>query len=250
MSVLGPALQGGAALEYLQLRRSRTYAGAGVPRGDGSAVILASGFGMTQGSLAVLAGWLQLIGYEPVRADLGRNAGCSNAMARRLETRVARACERSGRRVAIVGHSRGGQLARVVAGRRPDLVSAVVTLGSPLSKTNVSALLRAVGGGLVAASAIGIDGLVTRDCLAGTGCCNGFWAELEQPLAATVSLTQIWSKRDGVVAVAGARPSIGGVQVDATHLGMICNRQAFAAIGRALAQRPSDEPRVTRLGFR
>ena len=38
-------------------------------------------------------------------------------------------------RVAVVGHSRGGMLARVLGVRRPDLVETVVAMGSPLHGT-------------------------------------------------------------------------------------------------------------------
>ena len=241
MSLLGPLLQVRASIEYRELVRSRTYAGIGVPRGDGSAVVLATGFGMSQASMEVLAGWLRRIGYRPTRADLGRNAGCSSAMAARLESRVERACEQTGRRVGIVGHSRGGQLARVVARRRPDLVRAVVTLGSPLGKRHVNGTLRLVGNGLVAASALGFPGLVSRDCIAGTGCCEGYWRELDRPLSSAVALTQVWSRRDGLVDELGARPPDGGVHVDATHIGFIYNRSAFAVIGQALAPERSED---------
>ena len=43
-----------------------------------------------------------------------------------------RLAEESGRRIAVVGQSRGGSCARALAVRRPDLVEKVVTLGSPL----------------------------------------------------------------------------------------------------------------------
>ena len=39
---------------------------------------------------------------------------------------------RRGSRVRIVGHSLGGMLARGLAVRRPDLVSGIVTMGSPM----------------------------------------------------------------------------------------------------------------------
>jgi pimeloyl-ACP methyl ester carboxylesterase len=48
-----------------------------------------------------------------------------------LERRLDAALDRHGAPAAIVGHSRGGLFARALAQRRPDAVSAVVTLGSP-----------------------------------------------------------------------------------------------------------------------
>src|SRR5260370_12828290 len=40
---------------------------------------------------------------------------------------------RTGARVALVGHSRGGVLAKVLSHRNPELVEQVITLGSPLN---------------------------------------------------------------------------------------------------------------------
>src|SRR5439155_1552038 len=40
---------------------------------------------------------------------------------------------KTGARIAVVGHSRGGVLAKVLSHRKPDLVEQVITLGSPLN---------------------------------------------------------------------------------------------------------------------
>ena len=47
-----------------------------------------------------------------------------------LEERLEALAETRGPAV-LIGQSRGGKLARVLAARRPDLVTGVVTLGSP-----------------------------------------------------------------------------------------------------------------------
>src|SRR5687768_18385818 len=59
------------------------------------------------------------------------NADCAEAAVGRLLVRVAAIADEHGRRVALVGHSRGGLFARVIARRRPELVSGIVGLGSP-----------------------------------------------------------------------------------------------------------------------
>ncbi len=72
------------------------------------------------------------MGYAPKRAGIAWNVDCSEAEMGRLEVRLERAVEHTGRRAAIVGWSRGGLFARALAVRRPDLVAGILTLGSPL----------------------------------------------------------------------------------------------------------------------
>ena len=59
------------------------------------------------------------------------NAGCAERALERVEQTVARLAA-GGAAVAVVGHSRGGHLARAAA-RRPELVSHVVAMGSGLT---------------------------------------------------------------------------------------------------------------------
>jgi pimeloyl-ACP methyl ester carboxylesterase len=68
----------------------------------------------------------------PHTAGFVLNVDCAD----RAVERVERLCEAvnaaTGRRVAIVGHSRGGHLARAAAARRPDLVSHAISIGADL----------------------------------------------------------------------------------------------------------------------
>ena len=83
------------------------------------------------GSLATMTRWLRENGYRTRRAGIRANVGCSEDYLQRLEQRLEELAEQTGQRVAIIGQSRGGIFARVLGVRRPDLVSGVVTLGSP-----------------------------------------------------------------------------------------------------------------------
>lgn len=60
------------------------------------------------------------------------NGGCTRAASETLEQRIETIAVKRGRKVTIVGHSLGGLMARGLAGRRPDLVDGIVTLGSPI----------------------------------------------------------------------------------------------------------------------
>src|SRR4051794_6166306 len=111
--------------------------------GDGMAVLLIPGLLAPDRSLGLLARYLKRHGFTPRRAGIASNVDCSEREAGRLEKRLERAYVETGRRVAIVGQSRGGVFGRALAVRRPDLVGAVIGMGSPLVDplTNVHPLL-------------------------------------------------------------------------------------------------------------
>src|SRR5690242_3154429 len=108
--------------------------GQGVPRGDGRSVLLLPGFGAGDYTLATMALWLRRVGYRPQGAGFLANVGCSERALDTIETRAEALAEKSSRRVAVIGHSRGAHQAKVLAVRRPDLVSHVIGLGGGLSR--------------------------------------------------------------------------------------------------------------------
>src|SRR3954451_23696093 len=117
--------------EAAALVRDPIFRGGGVADGRGRPVLLIPGFLAGDGSLSLMAGWLKRTGYRPSRAGIVSNVNCAAVLMPRLEERLERLVERQGRRAAIVGQSRGGTLAKVLAKRRPDLVAGVVGLGVP-----------------------------------------------------------------------------------------------------------------------
>jgi triacylglycerol lipase len=204
--------------------------GDGAPRGDGRPVVLVPGFLAGDQTLAVLASWLRRLGYAPITCGFVTNAGCSEVALERVERVAAAASERSGRRVAVVGHSRGGHYARALAARRPDLVSHAVSLGADLrGMLDVSApTLAAVA--LARRSRPRPPGCLTADC----GC--GFGRDFAAPLEPAVRLTSIYSKGDGVVRwQAQVVPDADCVEVTGSHVGLIFNRKSYRAIAAALA---------------
>ena len=92
--------------------------GVGVQRGDGRPVVLMPGFLAGDQTLMIIAAWLQRIGYRPQLCGFVTNAGCSDRTLDRLEQRVEGLWRSYGRRVALIGHSRGGHFARALAARR------------------------------------------------------------------------------------------------------------------------------------
>ena len=95
-------------------------------------MLLVPGFMAGDGTLATMSKWLRANGYwTRQRRDPLEHRLLGEGAASSLRNVCRRSAERTGERVAIIGQSRGGVLARAVAVRRPDLVSGIVTLGAP-----------------------------------------------------------------------------------------------------------------------
>jgi triacylglycerol lipase len=223
-------------LELGRLTIDPSFVPLGLPRGDARPVVLMPGFLAGDNSLAVLAAWLWRLGYRPHVCGFVANIDCSDRALARVERRVASLCGRTGRRVAVIGHSRGGHYARAVAARQPDRVSHAISLGADLHEMlGVSAaterMVRAVRTGLRVTRRARNGECFTAACPCGFG-----RAYRETFPESQVRLTSIYSKGDGVVRWQRCVVPYGdSVEVSGSHVGLIYNRQAYAAIARALA---------------
>ena len=121
-------------LDWLALHASPVYYGFGVPRGNGEPVVLVPGFLGSDRYLTEMHLWLRRIGYGVSTCGIWLDTSCSEQAMLRIERRVQELAGQHEGRVAIVGHSRGGYLAKALAARRPDQVSHVITLGSGAAK--------------------------------------------------------------------------------------------------------------------
>jgi pimeloyl-ACP methyl ester carboxylesterase len=232
------------AFEAAGLRRSAVWRGEGVEYGDGRPVLLIPGFLAGDGTLATMTHWLRTLGYTTRRAGIRANVACSEAACARLERRLEAFAEREGRPVAIVGQSRGGIFAKALAARRPDLVDAIVTLGSPtVSQLRVHPLVLAQVG-LVAALGSGhVPGLFSVRCLRGH-CCERFRAALAGPFPEDVHWTALYSRSDGIVDWHACldRQADELVEVRASHVGMALNAAVYEEVAAALAAVPREAP--------
>jgi pimeloyl-ACP methyl ester carboxylesterase len=225
----------GAAREAAALFASSVWRGAGVTPGAGRPVLLIPGFLAGDGTLGTLTHWLRAADYHTRRAGIRANVDCSEEACARLEARLEAFAAASGQRVAIIGQSRGGVLARALAVRRPDLVSGIVTLGSPtVGQLRVHPLVLAHVGVVAAFGTGHVPGFFTWRCLRGS-CCKRFRDALTGPFPPEVGYVALYSKTDGIVDWrACLDPAAEQVEVRASHMGMGLNASVYAEIAHAL----------------
>ena len=223
-------------LELLRLSLDPGAAGRGVPRGDGRPVVLMPGLLAGDQTMLVLAAWLRRIGHRPYGCGFIANVDCSDRALERVDRRVEQLYRRHGRRVALIGHSRGGHYARALANRRPERISHAISLGADLQRMlGISApTLAAVGAarrGVTLLRRSGSDRCLTADCTC------AFARDFAAPLPADrVRFTSVYSKGDGVVCWRGS--VVAGadcVEVGGSHVGLIFNARTYRAIAEALA---------------
>ena len=226
------------AADIFLLHSSPVYYGLGVPRGDGSAVILVPGFLGTDAYLSQLHTWLSRIGYRPYYSGIGMNAECPNILIKqRLNTCIEKALFETERKIHLLGHSLGGIIARSAAGQRPDDVASVITLASPFRGTVVHrTVLRAAD--TVRKRILKERGAtVLPTCYTGRCTCN-FLDSLRRSVPESVLETAIYTRNDGIVdwryCLTGNLES--DFEVPGTHIGLSFNSSAYAIIANRLAE--------------
>ena len=219
-------LEGRVWLEYAQLLRSPVYAGVDVPPGEGRPVMLIPGFLAGDTSLDVMRAWLRRNGYRPLQSGISLNVSSSELLVERMASRLGTEYARNGVKVTLVGQSRGGVLALGLALRRPEMVEQVISLGSPINDPlDVHPSTMAAVHMVRALHTLrrGPRNLDAR-----------FDAELAEP--ATVPVTSIYSKSDGIVHwKACLRSDVEAVEVRGSHVGMGVNAHIYRQLAALLA---------------
>ncbi|QTR06469.1 alpha/beta hydrolase [Saccharothrix algeriensis] len=189
--------------------------------GGGLGVLLVPGFGFGDRSLVLASAWLRARGYRPAPARIGLNVGCTSELVDRIERRLEEHVERTGRRVVVLGQSRGGWLGRLAAARRPDLVRGLVTLGSPvLDPLGVSPRVVRAARALTRLSALGVPGLLDEDCFTGP-CYHTNTASLAAELPPSVPALAFASRLDRVAPWELCQdPSAECVEIRSSHTAM------------------------------
>ncbi len=206
-----------------------------VRRAGAPPVLLVPGFMAGDQSLAVLGGWLRRRGSRTATAGMLLNVDCAEQAARRIERRLAQLAERTERRVVVIGQSRGGELARVLAVRNPDTVSTLVMLGSPvLDPLSIGPSVMNAVRSVARLGDMGMPGMFTSECGDGE-CCAAFRDDLRAPLSQDVRAVAIYSRSDGVVSWrACLDPCATQVEVDSSHSGMSVNRAVYRVLAEIL----------------
>jgi pimeloyl-ACP methyl ester carboxylesterase len=191
-----------------------------------------------------MAQWLGRIGHRPCRAGIRANVDCAARALERLEVQLERHADKHGRKVTIVGHSRGGTMSRVLAVRRPDLTDAIVCLGSPLrDQLAVHPFVRAQVRAVAVLGSLGAPGMLTYNC--NSSCCAIVNEQIRSPFPDGVRFASLYSRSDGVVDWrACLDPAARRIEVNSTHVGMAVNPAVFYVVSRLLESPASAAPDV------
>lgn len=196
-----------------------------LPRGDGSPVMLVTGFGGTDRSLEPLRRFLARLGHDARAAGLGRMDDDVEANFPEVGRRCRNLAADTGRPVALVGWSIGGVLAREAARDDPAAVRRVVTFGTPVEGgPSYTALAWRYGDEQLRAIRALIDD------------------RHEVPI--TVPVTAIRSRNDGVVTpdacIDRRTPGAENIEVGGTHLGMSLDPDVWSLVAERLAPRGTE----------
>ncbi|MCX6400227.1 MAG: alpha/beta fold hydrolase [Propionibacteriales bacterium] len=218
------------------VRRRTPFAGGAAAR-TAEPVLLIPGFLAGDWTLAAMSKELRERGFRTYRSGFHANVNCTLKSALDLELRLEQLAERRGARVQIVGHSLGGMIARGLAARRPDLVAGLVTMGSPMRAPAAHhALLTRGVRALNRLSDAGLPGVMSSDCVGGE-CAHLSFVESQERLRADVLMTNVYSKRDGIVDwKACIDPDGRAVEVRASHVGLAVDPRVIDIVAASLLQ--------------
>jgi triacylglycerol lipase len=224
--------------ELILLHASPVYYGLGVPRGDGSAVVVIPGFLGSDVYMSHLSSWLSRVGYRPYLSGISLNAECPNLLIKyRLAETIETALRDTQRKIHLIGHSLGGMMARSIAARQPGDVASVTTLAAPFRG---KVLHRSV---MQAAAAVreqiinehGED--VLPECYTARCTCE-FVNSLVCKMAPPVMQTAIYTRDDGFVDWRYCRTGNPNCdfEVAGTHIGLVFNPSVYSIVATRLAE--------------
>ncbi|HEY1267037.1 MAG TPA: alpha/beta fold hydrolase [Candidatus Binatia bacterium] len=195
---------------------------ARLPHGHGEPVLVLPGYHVGDLTTVLLRNYLRFLGYRVRGIGSKKNLDVPEMLVRVLR-RLASQHRSTGQPVQIVGWSLGGYLAREAARERPDLVSQIITLGTPViggpKYTVVVHAMRRRG--------LDIDAMAAE-------------VALRNQTALTTPVTAIYSRRDAVVAweacIDRDCANVEHVEVATTHVGLGFSAAVYRIIAERLAR--------------
>jgi triacylglycerol lipase len=204
-------------------------------RSDAPPVLLIPGFMAGDSSLALLRHWLRRRGHRVAMSGMRANVDCAERIVARLEEQLRAFASDCAAPVVIIGQSRGGALARVLAVRNPESVSGLVMLGTPVRDSlavseHVMRSLR----WLARLGDLGLPGVLSSSCRDGA-CCAPFREDLSAPLADGLEAIAIHSRSDAIVDWRACLDAHAEeVAVDSSHCGMSVHPEVYRVLERFL----------------
>lgn len=223
------------------------WRGHGLTRGNGEPVLLLPGLFGNDLYLHSARDWLRRIGYVPVLSSLSWNAGCPQRLLDQVASAFARKVSEQTEDITIIGHSRGGLLAKGLVARLGPRVARLITVGSPLGGmlragreafsqyTATAQPDQSMARRSVVQAGRSITRMLDPDCDP-PGCGCDYIDALLAPLPDGLTVTSIYSKTDTIVpwdacVIDGA----DNIEVGGTHSGLMFNREVYANLAVALA---------------
>ena len=167
-------------------------------------MLVLPGLAATDRSTIALRAALQALGHPVHGWRLGRNEGPTDETIAALYARFCELTDRYDEPIGIVGWSMGGAYAWALAGRDPQRIRSVVAMGSPLA----------------------------------------MFGERVTPPPASVPVTSIWSRWDGVVppelSIIDEGPRRENIEVRSLHLTLGFDPVVTAIVGDRVAERKDE----------
>jgi pimeloyl-ACP methyl ester carboxylesterase len=210
---------------------------------DPQPVLLVPGFMAGDASLAVLRLWLERRGHPVSVSGIRISVDCTERIVSRLEQQLEELASKSGRRVFLIGQSRGGAMARCLAVRNPAATNGVVMLGTPVcDPLAICPPVQRTLSMIAHLGDLGVPRLLSTSCRDGD-CCEAIWDEISAPLAPHIYAVSVYSRSDGIVDWrACVDPHAESVEVDSSHCGMSVHPRVYELLARVLDGAPARTP--------
>ena len=221
-----------AAAEWGGMKIGWPFVQRRLPKGDGHPVLFFPGFLTTDGYTSALRERVEEAGFRAYTWEGGFNLGFDEETAAHVAARLREVyAQNGGRKVSLVGYSLGGFYARELAREYPEMVRAVVTLGTPAGMV-----------GKPGSSSPALEQLYALFNPKSEH--ENLDLQIRGATPPPVPTTGIYSKLDGIVwwesCLNPAAPQTENIEVRSGHLGMIANMPAVIALMDRLAQKEGD----------